>query len=404
MNVHDKFQVASAIVQASDRLDWLKSIERIALFQFLCGGSQVALAKRLGISQPTVSYRVKRAVQRLRILADYPKLDVYQICEILSAVGWPDPEHNALLVLAYLETGCQAHAGIAFNRSQGWARHNLLKLQAHLMRFPSGDLDLLLKALNTALTGRIKNINSPQEKEMLEPVPSLDDLLSLAQETLKTEQPTAPRPVSQESLDNKDSEGITQAQALLRKHGPQRRDSLVALLEAKQIPGHRILKVAVRHRKVFSISMYGGIWMLLLPPVASSVKESFELDWHVAVQSFCRHYDSFSMEDLARHLGLLRSRTVFQDNLDILKNLVRANGFRQCTRRWERKRQAEIRDTAELREKLLTTIAEAGAIRLRELREKLSLPGKLFLPHLRELEREGKVTSCGNNIYFANES
>lgn len=93
--------------------------------------SQTEVAKILGVSQPTVNYRYKRARQRLAFMEKVPAVSADEIREVLRVLGACDTDIEAMVL--YVETSSQSEVARRMNTSQGAVRHWILRaLVTHL--------------------------------------------------------------------------------------------------------------------------------------------------------------------------------------------------------------------------------------------------------------------------------
>lgn len=93
--------------------------------------SQTEVAKILGVSQPTVNYRYKRARQRLEFMAKVPRVTADEIRQVLLTLGACDTDVEAMVL--YVETSSQSEVARRMDTSQGAVRHWILRaLVSHL--------------------------------------------------------------------------------------------------------------------------------------------------------------------------------------------------------------------------------------------------------------------------------
>lgn len=94
---------------------------------------QTDIANIFRVSQPTVCYRLRRAVNRIQFLLRYPALNPTETAERLK-MAIDDPVDVSILLLMY-ETTCQLETARRLNVSQGLVRHrffrSIKKLQGH---------------------------------------------------------------------------------------------------------------------------------------------------------------------------------------------------------------------------------------------------------------------------------
>lgn len=95
------------------------------------GKSQTEVARILGVSQPTVNYRYKRARERLDFMEKVPHVTAEEIREVLRTLGARETDIEAMIL--YVETSSQSEVARRMNTSQGAVRHWILRaLVSHL--------------------------------------------------------------------------------------------------------------------------------------------------------------------------------------------------------------------------------------------------------------------------------
>jgi len=83
--------------------------------------SQSKIGKRLGIKQPSVTYTLRRALDRLQFVSRYPFPSRAKVNSALRGSGL-----DVKALARFLECGSQSEAGAAVGRSQGYVRHQAL--------------------------------------------------------------------------------------------------------------------------------------------------------------------------------------------------------------------------------------------------------------------------------------
>lgn len=120
------------------RLDKIRSVldrlpdretDLIKLYFFL-DKKQTDIAEIFGITQAAVSYRIKRALDRIRFLVDMPDLDKYDIYDILLTVM--PSQLDAEIFREMYETTCQSEVAKRLEITQGRVRHRFIKNLRHL--------------------------------------------------------------------------------------------------------------------------------------------------------------------------------------------------------------------------------------------------------------------------------
>jgi predicted transcriptional regulator len=109
-----------------DHIQRLPAMERDILHLHLTlKKSQTEVAKILGVSQPTVNYRYKRARQRLEFMDKIPQVEAAEIREVLERLGARDTDVEAMVL--YVETSSQSEVARRMDTSQGAVRHWILR-------------------------------------------------------------------------------------------------------------------------------------------------------------------------------------------------------------------------------------------------------------------------------------
>lgn len=86
---------------------------------------QTDIASIFGVSQPTVCYRLYRAIDRIKFLLILPKVDVEQMREDFSKF-MSDPMDVDIMMHMY-ETTCQSETAKRLKVSQGLVRHRFIR-------------------------------------------------------------------------------------------------------------------------------------------------------------------------------------------------------------------------------------------------------------------------------------
>lgn len=106
----------------SEDIDRLPPMERdILRLHMGMRKSQTEVAKILGVSQPTVNYRYKRARERLEFMEKLPPVTADEIREVLGRLGAPKQDVDAMVL--YVETNSQSEVARRMETSQGAVRH-----------------------------------------------------------------------------------------------------------------------------------------------------------------------------------------------------------------------------------------------------------------------------------------
>lgn len=123
---------------------------------------QTDIAEIFGVSQPTVCYRLQRAIQRIKYLLEVPHVDPAVLRQDLAGF-LTDPVDVDIMVFMY-ETTCQSEAAKRLGVSQGLVRHRFIRSIDRMNRHPS----MQYYADVFALVSRNLNIL----REVRRPVPS----------------------------------------------------------------------------------------------------------------------------------------------------------------------------------------------------------------------------------------
>ena len=106
----------------SEDIDRLPPMERdILRLHMEMRKSQTEVAKILGVSQPTVNYRYKRARERLDFMEKLPPVTAIEIREVLGRLGASHQDVEAMVL--YVETNSQSEVARRMETSQGAVRH-----------------------------------------------------------------------------------------------------------------------------------------------------------------------------------------------------------------------------------------------------------------------------------------
>ena len=121
-----------------DILDQLPQIEAdfIDLY-FFRKMKQTDIAKIFRVSQPTVCYRLKRAIERIQYLFNLPTVDLEEMEEFLQAVL--DDQLDVTIMLQMVETTCQSEVAKWNGLSQGLVRHRFIRTLKRLKALAEED-------------------------------------------------------------------------------------------------------------------------------------------------------------------------------------------------------------------------------------------------------------------------
>lgn len=131
----------------------------------LAGATQMEVARNIGLSQPSVCYRLQQVWCRLRFLLEFPEIDPKQMREDL--LDYFDDMDITILIM-FVQTTCQSLVAQRLGVSQGFVRHRVIKAVGTLASLP--ELAVYHKAVSMAQ----ENLNvlnaHPKPKELEIPV------------------------------------------------------------------------------------------------------------------------------------------------------------------------------------------------------------------------------------------
>jgi DNA-binding Lrp family transcriptional regulator len=93
---------------------------------------QTIIADMFNVSQPTVCYRLRRALERIRFLVERPEFEIKQLRKDLEGV-LEDPI-DVEIALGMVRTTCQTEVAKGLGVSQGFVRHRFLRTIKSLSR------------------------------------------------------------------------------------------------------------------------------------------------------------------------------------------------------------------------------------------------------------------------------
>jgi len=112
---------------------------------------QTVIAKMFNVSQPTICYRLNRAVLRIKYLLQLPEIEEGELEEAMKKV-LSDPMDVKIMV-GMVETTCQSEVAKNLNVSQGLVRHRFFRNVNRLSNVQGMEkylkiFDLVVKNLN----------------------------------------------------------------------------------------------------------------------------------------------------------------------------------------------------------------------------------------------------------------
>lgn len=129
----DDLRVIERVRKILDRLPVIEA-DFIDLY-FFRHIRQTDIAAIFGVSQPTVCYRLQRAIQRIKYLLEVPRLDAEQLRGDLRRF-FTDPVDIEILVLMY-ETTCQSETAKRLGVTQGFVRHRFIRSTKRMSNHPA---------------------------------------------------------------------------------------------------------------------------------------------------------------------------------------------------------------------------------------------------------------------------
>jgi predicted transcriptional regulator len=120
------------------RLEKIKSVldrlpareaDLIRLYFFL-DKKQMDIAEIFGITQAAVSYRIKRALSRIRFLVEMPDLDKEAIHDLMSEMMHTELDAHIFTEMYFIT--CQSEVANQLNVSQGLVRHRFIRLLRYM--------------------------------------------------------------------------------------------------------------------------------------------------------------------------------------------------------------------------------------------------------------------------------
>jgi len=129
----DDLQVIDRVRKILDRIPVIEA-DFIDLY-FFRHIRQTDIAAIFGVSQPTVCYRLQRAIQRIKYLLEVPKIEPCALRSDLKRF-FTDPLDVEILILMY-ETTCQSETAKRMNVTQGFVRHRFIRSTQRMSSHPS---------------------------------------------------------------------------------------------------------------------------------------------------------------------------------------------------------------------------------------------------------------------------
>jgi len=130
-------------------LDILPSIERdIFMMYYLWGFSQSEISSFLGLSQPTICYRLQKGLERLKFRCHLP---IFQDEELKTKLLEKVESENAEIAFWFVKTTSQSTVAQKFGYSQGFVRYRIYKMIGEFGEGGEGYLAFLLEYVSKNL-------------------------------------------------------------------------------------------------------------------------------------------------------------------------------------------------------------------------------------------------------------
>lgn len=125
--------------------------------------SQTEVAKILGVSQPTVNYRYKRARERLDFMIKLPEVTSEEIRTVLHKLGARGNDVEAMVL--YVETNSQSEVARRLDTSQGAVRHWIHRALVNHLQADVNDADVhrRVRTACSMLVNKPGIFNEPQK-------------------------------------------------------------------------------------------------------------------------------------------------------------------------------------------------------------------------------------------------
>jgi DNA-directed RNA polymerase specialized sigma24 family protein len=101
----------------------------------LRGATQAEVASLVGLTQPSICYRLHQVNEKIRFLLDFPQIDPKEMRSDLTPV-LPDSMDVTILVM-FLETTSQSLVAQRLGVSQGFVRHRIFRSMKVLRNLPN---------------------------------------------------------------------------------------------------------------------------------------------------------------------------------------------------------------------------------------------------------------------------
>jgi DNA-directed RNA polymerase specialized sigma24 family protein len=148
----------------NDHVERLPAMERdILRLHMSLRKSQTEVAKILGVSQPTVNYRYKRARERLDFMIKLPEVTSEEIRLVLHKLGARGNDVEAMVL--YVETNSQSEVARRMDTSQGAVRHWIHRALVNHLQTDVNDADMhrRVRTACSMLVNKPGIFNEPQK-------------------------------------------------------------------------------------------------------------------------------------------------------------------------------------------------------------------------------------------------
>jgi DNA-directed RNA polymerase specialized sigma24 family protein len=145
--------------------------------------SQTEVAKILGVSQPTVNYRYKRARERLDFMVKLPVVTSEEVRFVLHKLGARGNDVQAMVL--YVETNSQSEVARRMETSQGAVRHWIHRALVNHLQTDVNDADVhrRVRTACSMLVNKPGIFNEPQKPGPVVKQQRVDQRLTKAPKT-----------------------------------------------------------------------------------------------------------------------------------------------------------------------------------------------------------------------------
>ena len=287
--VHDLYKLLSGLrPERRERLiRKLPKIEQAAVYHTLYQGmSQDEAAAKMGVSQPTISYSTKRALDRIRFFLEFRPLTLREIAKVQRLSS-----EDQQIIMLFQKTTVQSTVARELGVSQGLVRWRLFKFVARLESHPD-----LLARFNMAMTnltvassvhGRKNSFRLPSKFGTLKAPSHSDDI---------------------------DVDAVV---AYLRFNGPER---LIAVRKKLGLSERTLQRI---YQEGDRLHLHGHHLHIVAPPE----RQRDESVWNVEIRRFVRAYERTKFGWLMLWLGYGKSDWQHSSQMKKVEKTLRRHGW-----------------------------------------------------------------------------